>query len=1228
MLTLPRSAGRPRPAAARKRKWLRQVPTSLRSRACCGLGRPALRFVSSRWLPGAVSKCVRSKRTCVLRVSADTAILRYSDKMRPDEHQIKPQKLMRKLAAVFPWLTALFTVAASPALQAAWIEEEIPTNGIQVTASSEYGSDQRVKHLIDGSGIKGDGHDNDGTSRTMWHTKEKPAPTSPAPGLPASPAWVRFDFASPQRFDSISIWNHNQANLTERGFRRTRIFGSVDGSAWIPLTTPEVIELPRANGNLGLEATVIANAAKNQGFKSVIIAADAKDGNYGGDVYGLSEVRFGKGHEVAEADIPLPTGMACAALPYCPYRADGQPGREIAISLRGGKLYGEVTFDVECAGAKERTTVAANPRGASSFSILLPASVNITNDYDATVELHSGRAAFKETVSIPAAKLRVYYVLMHSHVDIGYTDIQPHIAAKQAQNVVHALELIEKTKDYPSAAQFRWNVEVFWQVEQFYKIATPEQKQKFEQAVRERRIGLDAFYGNLLTGLARGEELLRQCEFSTELGRRCGVKVDSMMISDVPGLIWGVVPALAQAGVKYISDGPNAATGMVGDRIGYVRVQWENHPFAWESPSGKERAIYWGSQGGYSIGHHCGSIKDAIAELSTQLEEWGYPYDIVQLRWTKGDNGGPDETVMPTVRDWNKKYAWPKLIISTTSEMFQEFEKKYGDSLPVYRGDMTPYWEDGAGSSSRETGINRLSSDRMTQGETLWTLFKPQALPRDGYADALKNIAMYSEHTWGAHNSISAPDSDFVKAQWKIKQAFALDGETQTKKLLADAFATRGAAPEIANSVDVFNTASWPRTDLVTLPKTMRLVGDVVKDDQGKVAPSQRLASGELVFFAENIPPFGGRRFTMEAGKANPAGSAKADGLTLADQAIQLKLDAQSGAISSLRATGLDHEFVNPAAKLGLNEYIYLLGGDVTKAKRNGAAKVTVKENGGLVASLLVESDAPGCNKLLREVRLVSGLDRVEIIDTIDKKAVREVEGVHFGFGFDVPNAAVRINIPWGVIQPEKDQLAGACKNWFSVERWADVSNDELGVTWSTIEAPLLEVGGLTANLPRSQPNPKAYLSKIKASPTLYSWVMNNHWHTNYRADQDGETVFRYALRPHHKYDQVAAARFGIESTEPLLAAPGAGQAPAGSLVEIGPGPILITSIFPSPDGQALLVRLFNTGESAAQPSMKWHGLTPKAIVTSDLSGRPSSRGGALAELQPYEVRTLRAELQ
>ena len=40
--------------------------------------------------------------------------------------------------------------------------------------------------------------------------------------------------------------------------------------------------------------------------------------------------------------------------------------------------------------------------------------------------------------------------------------------------------------------------------------------------------------------------------------------------------------------------------------------------------------------------------------------------------------------VMPTVRDWNAKYAYPKLIIATTSEMFHEFEKRYGEQAAEF----------------------------------------------------------------------------------------------------------------------------------------------------------------------------------------------------------------------------------------------------------------------------------------------------------------------------------------------------------------------------------------------------------------------------------------------------------------------------------------------------------------------------------------------------------------
>ncbi len=890
-----------------------------------------------------------------------------------------------------------------------------------------------------------------------------------------------------------------------------------------------------------------------------------------------------------------------------------------ALAERERKFWEPVTASILSYGPAQDVSLQINgteagrtriTNGTKTVEIQVPEVKQTTEAILAIVAGPQVLAAQKITLK-PVRHWEVY-ILMHSHTDIGYTDLQPNIEKKQANNVIHALDLIRQTKNYPAGSRFKWNLEVMWTADQFYRVATPEQKREFEQDVRDGYIGVDAMYANLLTGLSRSEEMMRQISLATDLGRRCGTKVDSMMISDVPGLTWGIVAALAQHDVKYISDGPNP-----GDRIGYVRVKYENHPFYWESPSGREQALYWGAQGGYAIGHSGAPLLKSLLPLLANLEDDHYAYDLVQLRWTRGDNGPPDEAVMPTVRDWNAKYAYPKLIIATTSEALHAFENRYHDQLPVLRGDMTPYWEDGAGSSASETGINRHTADRLVQAETIWALRNPGKFPVDDFDSAWRKTALYSEHTWGAYNSVSQPDLPFVKQQWKYKQAYALDASAESRTLMDQALGANPAA--VAASVDVFNTTSWPRTDLVTLPK--ETVGDAVQDENGKAVPSQRLASGELAFLAQAVPPFGAKRFTIKPGPPLASGHATVKGNTLSTPELALTLDEKTGDIVSLRAGDANTEFA--AGKL--NNYVYLPGADPANAQPSGPATISVKEAGPLVVSLVAESDAPGCHHLTREVRLIDGIDRVEISDLIDKTAVRSVEGVHLGFDFNVPNPVVHINSPGAIGQPEIDQLPGACKNWFCVERWVDISSPDRGVTWSTADAPLLELGGLTANLPRSQPDPNAYLKHIRPSAQIYSWVMNNHWHTNYRADQAGPVWFRYAIQPHGAYDPVAATRFGVNSTEPLIVRPASNEPPLASRLTIDPPTVIATAFKPSDDGQALILRLYNPTSQPVMAQLKWHPPVRQVWLSN---GREEPGAAAPAEIPVagLDLVTLRVE--
>ena len=194
--------------------------------------------------------------------------------------------------------------------------------------------------------------------------------------------------------------------------------------------------------------------------------------------------------------------------------------------------------------------------------------------------------------------------------------------------------------------------------------------------------------------------------------------------------------------------------------------------------------------------------------------------------------------------------------------------------------------------------------------------------------------------------------------------------------------------------------------------------------------------------------------------------------------------------------------------------------------------------------------------------------------------------------------------------------------------RWADVSNRDYGVTWATLDAPMVLVGAITIDKIGSLPNPQDWLDRLAPSQTLYSMVMNNHWWTNYKADQEGPTVFRYSLLPHGQYDQAAAQRFGIERSQPLVASPARGDAPDGrSFLQLDTPDVLVASIKPSNDHKAWIVRLFGAAGKDAKTTLHWGLAAPKAVSLSNLSEEPGQTVQGPIEVPAYGLVTLRAEL-
>jgi alpha-mannosidase len=398
------------------------------------------------------------------------------------------------------------------------------------------------------------------------------------------------------------------------------------------------------------------------------------------------------------------------------------------------------------------------------------------------------------------------------------------------------------------------------------------------------------------------------------------------------------------------------------------------------------------------------------------------------------------------------------------------------------------------------------------------------------------------------------------------------------------------------------------------------VAGDHVRDASGEPVRSQRLRTGALAFVAD-VPALGAARFTLHQDGPDLPGDVVAEGARLSNGRLEVVVDETTGGIRSLRHPASPENLVDTASGLGLNEYLYVAGRTPDDPQRNGPVRIEVTEGGPLVGALRIESKAPGCWHLARELRLMAGQDRLEIINVVHKQRVFDPEGVHFAFPLRVPRGEVRLDVAWGMVRPERDQLPGACRNYFTVQRWVDVSNDDYGVTLATIDAPLVEIGAI-----RADPIAVGWIERLEPSSTLYSYVMNNYWETNYLAGQEGPTTFRYALRPHGPFDAAATWRFGVERSQPLIAIP------AGTATPVPPPPlrveardVVVTSLRPSADGEALMIRLFNPSELPRAATLAWRDAPASVWISSPFEDRILPGPNRL-ELPAWGIVTLRCD--
>lgn len=929
--------------------------------------------------------------------------------------------------------------------------------------------------------------------------------------------------------------------------------------------------------------------------------------------------------------------------PWYKYDKDGKAGREVVIYFNKQLSNQKITATITCDG-QQKEYQSKLPPYSDSLSILLPAHVGLTKT-TAKLSLTIGDIRLDRTIMVPAKKQWTVYIYPHAHVDVGYTNVQDVVEKLHIRNIDVGIDLAKQTKDYPDGARFVWNPEATWVVSNYLKQASTQQKAVFIDAVKKGWIQIDGAYGNINTSTCSDEELLRMFKDGREIGALTGVPVTTMVQVDNPGAGWGMVQAAAANGIKGFFSFPNYFD---------LRHRWENKPFYWQSQDGKHKLFYLQATSyGYgfkSKGRIYGlgkiqALTPAYDRLSTanpsenfidpfifeeteRLENQQSPYDIFAMTWSMADNCLIDADLPEAVKFWNEKYAYPKLIIAGTKEILAAYEKKYKEIIPTYQGDMSEFWTQGLGADAKSVGIGRHGKEELVQAETLWAmLHRTKEAPIARFNEAWHNALLSAEHTWG-YQDPSAPLAKTVEAN---KAAYFIKSEQEAKALINEAL--RPIENKSAHNFAVINTLSWQRDAIVTLSAAQSAIGDKILDEHNQPVLTQRLSTGELVFEAKKIPALGSKLYKLLPGKTSIAGK-MAEGNTLKNERMAIAIDEQTGNIKRFVDFATGKQLVDSSSSFGFNSYNYLAGvrngrdsSPIGQIKNASQVSIKVKENGPLVASLLITAKAESCDWLTREIKIIKNQPYLELVNTIDKIATRKKEGIHYGFALHVPNGKIRMDIPWGVMTPEQDQLPYSNKNWFVFQRWIDVSNADYGVTWTAIEAPIVEFGHITGTILDGARLASGWIKKVEPSQTIISWPINNHWDTNFPLEQGGIIKQSYFVLPHQgPYDPVIANQFGMAQHRPLIVVQTKANPIKQPLFTIDNPTVILSALKKSEDNKALIIRLRSLSPSAEKLNLIWDKVTPRAVYACLPDEIAQEKQTSSITMLPYGMESFRVE--
>jgi len=673
--------------------------------------------------------------------------------------------------------------------------------------------------------------------------------------------------------------------------------------------------------------------------------------------------------------------------------------------------------------------------------------------------------------------------------------------------------------------------------------------------------------------------------------------------------------------------------------------------FWWEAPDGSRLLTYFPHE--YANDFDAQQITRDLSFYAPSIygRKIGENKESPQMLYLYGigdHGGGPTRTMLDEanrLRDPNT--VFPKIEFSTAKEFFADLAHELPNlKVPTWKDELYFEYHRGVYTSQADTKQRiRRDEELMLDAEkyaSLASLFgRPYA--QDQFELAWKNLLFDHFHDVMPGSGIGVNYLDAKRNLEDVARSANEITDGALDELLAHVNTQAQGVPGDAVPLVVFNSLSWPRTEVieaeVQLPGAAQRVE--VVDAEGHQVEHQLLSvesttNRARLLIAADTPALGYRTYFVRS-TARPANSAPrpahfvtANENTMENGSVRVVVDSQTGCITSLFDLRNRTEALAPSEtdSGGPTTHVCgnLLQAFADKPKRwdawnidsdfekqhwdlDKADEVKLIESGPLRAVIRVKKHFQN-STFVQDITMYAGVPRVDVkmqVDWHEKHILLKV-----AFPLSAHSDKATFEIPYGSIERPTTRNTPAEQAKFEVpaQRWADLSDSKHGFS-------LL--------------NDSKYGYDVKGNVLRLSLLRSPEW-PDPHADE-GHHEFTYSMYPHTgTWREAQTMRRGYELNYQLIARQAqkhSGVLPGeNSFVRVEADNVVVTALKKSEDDDSLVLRFYEwagkDGDVQIQLPAGAQSASETDLMEKSIADLAVHGNAITVHAKPYEIKTVK----